>query len=269
MKLTVLVDNNVYIDHYYYGEPALSFYIEDGSKKILFDTGYSAIFYSNAQKLGIDLATVSTVVFSHGHNDHTGGLPVLESIFPLKKPLLVAHPLTFLPKQASEGNIGSALCMEELSKNYHLKLTKEPVKLSDRLTFLGEIPEMVPFEPRKQVGETKLAGKFVPDYVTDDSAMVYEGTEGLYIITGCSHSGIVNICEYAKKVTGKTQISGVIGGFHLFEEDQQLNKTIEYFKENHIAKLYPCHCVSFNAKAAIHKQIPIGEVGVGMTVEWE
>ncbi|MBP2097463.1 MBL fold metallo-hydrolase [Enterococcus rivorum] len=190
MKLTVLVDNNVYIDHYYSGEPALSFYIEDGSKKILFDTGYSDTFYTNAKKLGIDLSMVTEVVFSHGHNDHTGGLPVLETIFKEQKPTIIAHPLTFYPKQACEEEIGSAISLEELSKKYSLQLSKDPVKLSERLTFLGEIPEIVLFEPRKQVGETKLAGKFVPDYVTDDSAIVYEGKNGIYIITGCSHSGI-------------------------------------------------------------------------------
>lgn len=269
MKLTVLVDNNVYIDHYYYGEPALSFYIEDGSEKILFDTGYSDIFYTNAKKLGIDLSVVSKVVLSHGHNDHTGGLPVLDSIFQAKKPTIVAHPFTFLPKKAEEEEIGSVATVEDLSKKYSMQLSREPLKLSEQLTFLGEIPELVSFEPRKQVGKTEIAGKFVPDYVTDDSAIVYEGTEGLYIITGCSHSGISNICEYAKQVTGKTNILGVIGGFHLFENDEQLVQTVDYFKKNQISDLYPCHCVSFNAKAAIHSQIPIGEVGVGMKIEWE
>lgn len=269
MKLTVLVDNNVYIDHYYYGEPALSFFIEDNQEKILFDTGYSDVFYTNAKKLGIDLSTVKKVVLSHGHNDHTGGLPVLDTIFTQQKPEIIAHPLTFFPKQACEGAIGSVISLDELSQKYNMQLSQKPLKLSEHLTFLGEIPELVSFEPRKQVGETKIAGEFVPDYVTDDSAIVYEGEEGIHIITGCSHSGISNICEYAKQVTGKEKISGVIGGFHLFDEDQQLAQTIDYFDKNQISTLYPCHCVSFVAKAAIHNKIPIGEVGVGMTVEWE
>ena len=57
MKLTVLMDNNTYIDQYYLGEPALSIYIEDGEENVLFDTGYSEAFISNAEKMQIDLGT--------------------------------------------------------------------------------------------------------------------------------------------------------------------------------------------------------------------
>ncbi|MGL4694552.1 MBL fold metallo-hydrolase [Enterococcus larvae] len=269
MKLTVLVDNNVYIDHYYYGEPALSFFIEDEEEAILFDTGYSHIFFENAKKLGIDLTRSNRLVLSHGHNDHTGGLVHIDTLFTQQKPEIVAHPLTFFPKRAEEGAIGSPESAEKLQQNYTLTLSKEPLAISKNITFLGEIPQLVDFEPRQQVGETKLTDTYTADYVLDDSALVFTGKDGIYIITGCSHSGICNICEYAKKVTGINKIMGVIGGFHLFDEDEQLEKTIQYFKENNIPELFPCHCVSFAAKSAIHQEIPIGEVGVGMCVEWE
>lgn len=268
MKLTVLVDNNVYIDHYYLGEPVLSFYLEDGDEKILFDTGYSDVFIKNANLLQIDLSQVTKLALSHGHNDHTGGLNQISNIFTHQKPQIIAHPLAFCPKKEAELSIGSTVTQEELQTSYDLLLTKQPVKLSQNIIFLGEIPELVAFEPRKQVGETKLSTAFTPDYVLDDSALVFEGAEGLYIITGCSHSGISNICEYAKQVTGIQTIKSVIGGFHLFEADSQLDKTIDYFKDNQIDTLYPCHCVSFQAKAKIHYQIPIEEVGVGLQLEW-
>ncbi|MBQ1439018.1 MAG: MBL fold metallo-hydrolase [Solobacterium sp.] len=77
MKLTVLTDNNTIIDRYYLGEPALSFYLEDGDRRILFDTGYSDVFLRNAEALGIDLHAITDIVLSHGHNDHTGGLRYL------------------------------------------------------------------------------------------------------------------------------------------------------------------------------------------------
>ena len=62
MRLTVLVDNNTFTDSYFYGEPALSFYIEENNRKILFDTGYSDIFIKNAEKMGINLTQIDTLV---------------------------------------------------------------------------------------------------------------------------------------------------------------------------------------------------------------
>lgn len=74
MKLKVLVDNNTYIDQYYCGEPAVSYYIEDEDTSFLFDVGYSDLFIRNSNALGIDLQNISSIVISHGHDDHTGGL---------------------------------------------------------------------------------------------------------------------------------------------------------------------------------------------------
>lgn len=74
MKLKVLEDNNTFIDEYYLGEPGVSYYIEDGVEKILFDTGYSSIILENASKMNIDLNKINKLVISHGHDDHTGGL---------------------------------------------------------------------------------------------------------------------------------------------------------------------------------------------------
>ena len=74
MRLKVLEDNNTFIDMYYLGEPAVSYYIEDGDDKILFDVGYSDAYIKNAKRMNIDLNKVNKLVISHGHNDHTGGL---------------------------------------------------------------------------------------------------------------------------------------------------------------------------------------------------
>ena len=74
MKVTVLVDNDTLVGINFQGEPALSFYVEEGDKKILFDTGFSDLFLKNAQILGIDLTDLDAIVFSHGHDDHMGGL---------------------------------------------------------------------------------------------------------------------------------------------------------------------------------------------------
>ena len=77
LVLRVLVDNVTYIDEYLLGEPALCFYIEESGRKILFDTGYSDVLIKNAKILGIDLGQITTIVLSHGHNDHTQGIKYL------------------------------------------------------------------------------------------------------------------------------------------------------------------------------------------------
>ena len=101
----------------------------------------------------------------------------------------------------------------------------------------------------------------------EDSALVYEHSDGLFIITGCSHAGICNIIEYAKQVCNDERILGVIGGFHLFEVNDQIVKTIDYLQENNIQYLYPAHCVSLDVKIEMAKQLKIREVGVGLVLE--
>ena len=74
MKLTVLCDNCTRVDAYYLAEPGVSYLLEDGDAKILFDTGYSDVYVRNAAKMGIDLTDLTALVLSHGHDDHIGGL---------------------------------------------------------------------------------------------------------------------------------------------------------------------------------------------------
>lgn len=265
MKLCVLTDNNTFIDQYYLGEPAVSYYIEADGCKILFDVGYSDVFLYNSKKMALDLNNLTAVVLSHGHNDHTGGLPYLCKQHFLPPVPIIAHPNVFAQRNVDGYAIGSPLKKEDMSRQCRLALTKSPVAVTTRLTFLGEIPCLL--EEREPIGIIEdEKGQSSDDYVLDDSALVYHGEEGLFIITGCSHSGIINILEYAKKVCRDNRIYGIIGGFHLFETDDRLGKVIAYLKKNNIQALYPCHCVSFAAKAEIHKHIPIQEVGVGLEI---
>lgn len=267
MKITVLVDNNTTVDNYYQGEPAVCYYIEDDGANILFDAGYTDLFLKNAKALDIDLASISTVVLSHGHNDHTRGLKYLINKVPLHNTKLVAHPDVFNPRVENGIAIGSPLSEKKVAKVIDLDLQSIPVQVSKNILFLGEIPTFCEFEQRKTFGSISRSDGEHEDYIMDDSAIVYKGNNGLFIITGCSHSGICNIIEYAKMVCNDNRIAGVIGGFHLFDVSERLQHTIEYFIKNDIKELYPCHCVSFRAKAEIHKHIPIHEVGVGLTIE--
>ena len=267
MKLTVLVDNNTYIDQYYYGEPALCFYIEDGDKTVLLDTGYSDIFIKNAHSLGKDLSAVDYIVFSHGHDDHTKGIKYLQKTA-VPKAEIIAHPLCLAPKYVGDMYVGSPYTAEQMNEKFGCTLTDKPLQLSEKLWYLGHIPRVHDFEVAS-IGKAEKDGCLVDDYLDDDTALVYKGKEGLFVITGCSHSGICNICEYAKKVCAEEKIYGIIGGFHLFEDDDKLAKTVAYFAENGIEKLYPCHCVSLKAKYRMMEKLNVAEVGVGLAIEIE
>ncbi len=316
MKLRVLVDNYTYIDEYYFGEPGVSYYIEDGEARVLFDTGYTDAVLKNAELMGIDLDGLTHIVLSHGHDDHTRGLRYMlgcgkwedpgfsKAPLHLKKAKLLGHPGVFEPKFDGAEYIGipkevtrlldlklrkgmtSADLPNELQKldeKIEVTLSEGVYHITDRLTYLGQIPRVNDFENKEPVGERAkctCGNRYCScdadgveekedDFLFDDSALVYHGRDGIFVITGCSHAGICNIVEYAKKVTGENHVAGVIGGFHLFDLDERLEKTVEYLKGAKIDMLYPCHCVSLAAKAKMYAAMPTGEVGVGMSLEIE
>ena len=164
--------------------------------------------------------------------------------------------------------MGASYNKDEIIKLANVNFSDKPVKVSKNITYLGQIPYIMDFENRKLMGEIEIDGEYKDDYIMDDSALLYDTSDGIYIITGCSHSGICNIIEYAKKVSGKDKVLGVIGGTHLQEINEQLYKTIEYFKENNIKDLYPCHCTKFYVKAEMFKNLDIKDAHVGLEINW-
>ncbi len=279
LKLTVLLDNNTFIDRYFYGEPGVSYFIEDEGFNILFDTGYSDAFIKNANKMNIDLRNINSIVISHGHIDHTRGLVHLitnciEGTVEKTKynmPSLIAHPLTFEHKEdPEEGYIGSILGEEKLNKYFNMRLSKEPIWLTDKLVFLGEIARENHFENKTPVGKTYEDGKEIDDYVLDDSALAYKSLYGIVIITGCSHAGICNIIEYAKKVCGDDRIVDVIGGFHLLNPSENVIKsTCDYMRKGNVKQIHAAHCTDLKSKIELAKAVEVNEVGVGLVLEYK
>lgn len=268
MKLYVLVDNNTIIDSYFKGEPALSFYIEVDGCKILFDTGYSDLFLENAQKMGINLKDLDYIVLSHGHNDHTCGLECLMNFDFNKKVKMVAHPLTFNKKIDIDGpEIGCPLSINDLSKNFELILTDKPYNLSSTIKFLGEIPREL---DKRIVAVDKIVinNEIVPDFYLDDSALVVTNNNKTTIITGCSHSGLINIVDYALKNTETMQINNIIGGFHLLDNDSAKAEEIaKYLLTKDVTKIAPCHCTNLLAKCVFSKYFDVQEIGVGVCIK--
>lgn len=255
MKLTVLVDNYSLIDNYYLAEPALSFYIEDDDKKILFDTGYSDVIIKNAKAMNIDLSKIDTIVLSHGHNDHTGGLVYLKE---LKQNIdLYCCENVDEEKVHNDHVITCPIKLNKLPNNFKLHISNNPQNISKHLVFLGKIDRII--QPLRMLGD---------DPLYDDSALLYKGNNNISIITGCSHSGICNIINQAKNISGINKINKIIGGFHLLNNISITNEVCEYFATQDIDEISPCHCTDLMSKIALAKVVKIKEIGVSSIVEF-
>ena len=272
MKLTILSENNTYTkEPYMTGEPGFCCYIECGGKKMILDTGYYGIALQNAQRCGIDLNGLDYIAISHGHDDHTHGLlPLLEAGLDVTRTKLVVHPRALKEKIVDGASSGFPWKEDEIRSRFDVCEAKEPLQLAENLWYLGQIPRTTDFENKTPVGFVTVAeGIEEEDFLLDDTALAYKAKDGVFIITGCSHSGIVNICEYAKKVLGDDRLLGVIGGFHLLRPGVQLDETIRYFEKEKPAKLCPCHCISMPCKFRIASALPIEDVAVGFELEVE
>lgn len=271
MKLTVLVDNNTLIDKYFYGEPGLCFFIEEGENRILFDTGYSDVFFRNASKMDIDIKTINYIVLSHGHIDHTRGISHLIDINRETKEItLLAHPAAFFRKEDEKAQIGMIVSPDVLKRCFNVVTSKTPVWLSERMVFLGEIERVHEFENNDPIGTAFDNGMEIDDYLLDDSALVYKSDDGLVIITGCSHSGICNIIDYAIKVCEDHRIVDIIGGLHLMNpEEKLLKETMQHIKKVKPFQMHPCHCTDLMSKIALSQVTNLSDTGVGFKLEYE
>ena len=260
MKIYILTENAA--GSHFGAEHGISYLIEIDGEKILFDTGHSDMFLKNAGKLNLDIhSDVKKVVLSHGHWDHGNGLQYL------KEKILITHPGAFITRfrKRDLSPVGLALEKNQLKKKFIIRETEKSLHISENLFYLGEIPRKNHFEAQTTSFSDEL-GK--DDFVPDDSALVAVTQNKIVVITGCSHSGICNITDYAKKVTGISKIKAVIGGFHLKENDSQTKNTIEYFKNAGVENLFPSHCTELPAMAAFHQNFGNSQVKTGMIFEF-
>jgi 7,8-dihydropterin-6-yl-methyl-4-(beta-D-ribofuranosyl)aminobenzene 5'-phosphate synthase len=273
MRLTVLVDNQAARN--LYAEWGLSFFIEADGQRILFDVGASDLFLNNATRLQVDLLNLDYLILSHGHWDHTWGLDGLLKLYLLrglpleKRPTLIAHPLALAPKFRDNGlEYGVTLHESVLARNLKTNLVKEPVWLSDRLVYLGEIERKI--EPEGVMGKTTGSAGLTADYLWDDTALAYKLPQGLVIITGCSHSGICNIVRQAQIICNEERIIDIIGGFHLLNPaPDRLQETIAFLKKINPGQLHPCHCTDLQSKMALQQAGAVKEVFCGLKLNYE
>lgn len=259
MKISVLAEN--YAGVYTRAEHGLSYLIEYEGKKVLFDSGQSDLFLENASKMGLKTGEADFIVLSHGHFDHGNGLEYLTH------GNLICHPGCFTKRfrGADRKPIGLKNTKVELSAKFNINTTIAPYYIGNKICFLGEIPRLTDFESKST---SFIFENGDPDFVTDDSAIALIKYDGLFIITGCGHAGIVNTIEHAKKITGLNMVSGILGGLHLKEINLQTHETIRYLKENNVKHVMPSHCTELSALTAFYQNFGIKQIRTGDILEF-
>jgi 7,8-dihydropterin-6-yl-methyl-4-(beta-D-ribofuranosyl)aminobenzene 5'-phosphate synthase len=231
---------------------------ETKTHTILFDTGYSQIgILHNMARLGIGIEKIEAIVLSHAHMDHTGSLFSLIEKMPNPVPLVV-HPDSFLFPRYIERDDGKrhrfpkTLIKEDLvRKGVEILESKEPMLIADGwIMVTGGVERRTTFEKGLPGALVKKGGKMEPDLITDDQALVIQlRDKGLVVISGCSHSGIINTICYAQKLTGLEKVHAVLGGFHLSGPafEPIIEQTIEALKKMAPEVIVPMHCTGWKA----------------------
>jgi len=265
------------------GEWGYSALVEVDGRKLLFDTGANPdVVLRNAKSLGIDLSDVEEVVISHNHDDHTGGLVSLRRELMKMNPRAMSRVHVsaniFLPRLKADGSDDNGLTplkgeYERLGGGFILH--EGAAELAPGVWFTGPVPRKYP-ETNWSTEDLRLhtAAGDVTDNVPEDAALVFSTPEGLVVLTGCGHAGIVNISEYAQKIGGPAPVFAVIGGLHLFaKSDGVVDWTGAQLRRLGVRYLLAGHCTGIEAtwrlRAALglsRKTAPVSSVGSSFTL---
>ena len=240
VELTVLLENTTR-DSRLEAEHGLSMMVETPTTKFIFDCGQSEMTWRNAARLGLDLSTVDLVVLSHSHYDHAGGYRSM----PVKPKILYTGKNFWDEKfSAVDGGYkyrGAGFDQNDLDGwSVRQKICNDRLDIGDGLYLIGKFGRKYPFEtiPKKFVrGVDKR-----PDPFDDEICLAIRGRDGLTVIAGCSHVGILNIVS---TVHGRLNypVVGVVGGIHLANENPaRIDATMNELKNLGVKNLRLCHC---------------------------
>ena len=228
---------------------------------VLLDVGPDAdLLFSNMDRLSIDPSSIGSIVLSHSHHDHTGGLVETVERLGRKGLPIVVHPAAF---RLTFGQRHSLYVLSTLAQDRAaieaaggvFIPVSEPLEVAPGLFTSGTVAR----ETGEPTGvDTKTVeddGTWHDDPIMDDLSLVARVKgEGLVILTGCSHAGIINILRHSTKIAGDESIALVMGGFHLMSaSEERLSWAVAEFNALKPKLLVSGHCTGFEAEAAMRQ----------------
>lgn len=261
MKITTLIENET-VNHELKTAHGLSLHIEWKNRKILFDVGPNGNFIKNAERLGVDLKEVDTVIISHGHFDHGKGL---------RQFMKINDKATIYVSRNAFGKQYKKLGMVYIPIG--IKKPKDVARLEyvdDKFTIVPGLKIYSGVEFVEQIiGDNSLLttrdGQYVEDHFDHEIYLVIEEGEKCVLFSGCSHKGIENIIDHIEQIEGK-KCSHVIAGFHLSHYDSYDSMQTTYLERlgnklvhQRDTKYFSCHCTGdeafFELKQHMDKQL--------------
>ena len=269
LKITLLVDDLA--GEGFSAEHGLSLWIDAATEQILFDTGQGSALAKNAPKLGIGLHQADSLILSHGHYDHTGGIPQVLSH--ARQANLYCHPGVVQPRYSIRDGTSKPIHMPQESVAAmdklpapHLHWVSQALLLSERIGITGPIPRETSYEDTGGPFYLDPEGRR-PDPIDDDLALWIRTDGGLVVCVGCCHAGLVNTLNYVRHLSGDSRLRAVIGGFHLLHaSDQRLELTVAALRSFSPSMVVPCHCTGERTmkvlEAALGERVVPSHAGV-------
>jgi 7,8-dihydropterin-6-yl-methyl-4-(beta-D-ribofuranosyl)aminobenzene 5'-phosphate synthase len=238
------------------GEWGFAALLESDGRKVLIDTGgRPETVLRNVEEMRIDLSGVSEVVLTHNHADHTSGLLTLRRALMAKNPSALSRVHVpagiFLSRLGTDGaELGGLRPIKSAYEQLGGRFIEHeaPFEILPGVWLLGPVPRVHPERNWSTTGRLQLPGGPVEDNVPEDTAIAINTRNGLVVISGCGHAGIINTLEYARKVVADVPIEAAIGGFHLFAAtDEVLEWTGGRIKALGVRHLLGAHCTGIEA----------------------